>query len=87
MYPDVEKNLNERKAILFLIDIIDAYNPALKQIRGAEIEQLVKTVNPEICSTEEKNYYQDSLCQFALWSIIRSKTTLYDLFIIKWTIC
>lgn len=50
----LKKNLNERKAILFLIDIIDAYNPALKQIRGAEIEQLVKTVNPEICSTEEK---------------------------------
>lgn len=50
----LKKNLNERKAILFLIDIIDAYNPALKQMRGTEIEQLVKTVNPEICSTEEK---------------------------------
>lgn len=62
----LKSNLNKRDVVLFLLEIIDPYNSALKQIKENEIEQLVKTVNLEICNTEQKDMLSTFLIPICL---------------------
>ncbi len=50
-----KSNLNDRERLLFLMDLIDQYNPKIRILKLEEIRQLYSTIMSQDCTIKRGN--------------------------------